>query len=88
MSDRLEQQTAVLAERLVAGDRPAAERALDGLRELAWHRRAAEVRARRHVGPGTRGAVLGRAILRRKPRAHDLTAGQASDVIAAGRRGA
>jgi hypothetical protein len=27
---------------------------LDGLRELTWHRRAAEVRGRRHAGPGLR----------------------------------
>ncbi len=41
--------------------------------ELAWHRRV---------------AARGRAVLRRKPRAHDITAGEASDLIAAGRRGA
>ncbi len=88
MTDHLERQTDTLAALLVAGDYQAAERTLDGLRELAWHRRAGEIRARRHVGPGTRGAVLGRAVLRRKPRANDITAGEASDLIAAGRRGA
>ncbi len=47
---------------------PLAERALDVLRELAWHRRAAMLRARRHAGPGTRAVGLGRASLRPKPR--------------------
>jgi hypothetical protein len=27
---------------------------LDGLRELAWHRRATELRGRRHAGPRMR----------------------------------
>jgi len=84
VSDHLERQTATLAALLVAGEFHAAEAALDALRELAWHRRAAEIRARRHAGPGTHG----RAVLRRKPRARDITAGEASDLIAAGRRGA
>ena len=53
-----------------AGDSQAAERTLDGLRELAWHRRAGEIRARRHAAPGTRAAARGRAVVRRKPRAH------------------
>lgn len=88
MSDRLEHQTDTLAALLLAGEFHAAELALDGLRELVWHRRAAEIRARRHAGPGTHGAALGRAVLRRKPRAHGITAGEASDLIAAGRRGA
>jgi len=88
MSDQLERQTDALAALLVAGDYQAAERALDALRELAWHRRAAEIRARRHAGPGAHGAAPGRAVLRRRPRAHDIAAGEASDLIAAGRRGA
>ncbi len=40
----------------------AAEQALDGLRELAWRRRADAIRARRHAAPGTR------AFVRLKPR--------------------
>jgi hypothetical protein len=84
MADQLDDLTALL----IAGEYPTAERAIDALRELAWHRRAAEIRARRHAGPGTRGASLGRAVLRRRPRAHDMMAGEASDLIAAGRRGA
>ena len=88
MTDQLEHQTDALAALLAAGDFRAAERTLDGLRELAWHRRASEIRARRHAGPGARGPAPGRAVVRRKPRAHDITAGEASDLIAAGRRGA
>ena len=84
MSDQLEHQTDALAALLVAGDHPAAERALDALRELAWHRRAAEIRARRHAGPG----MHARVVRRRKPRARLIAAGEASDLIAAGRRGA
>ena len=88
MSDQFEHQTDALAELLLAGEFHAAERAVDGLRELAWHCRAGEIRARRHAGPGTRAAILGRATVRRKPRTHDMTAGEASDLIAAGRWGA
>ncbi len=88
MTDLTERSTDALAALLAAGDYQAAERTLDGLRELAWHRRAGEIRARRHVGPGPRRASLGRAVPRWKPRAHDSTAGAASDLIAAGRRGA
>ena len=88
MSDQIEQQTDAQAALLVAGEFHAAEAALDGLRELAWHRRVAEIRARRHVAPGPRRVRLGRAVLRRKPRPHDITAGEASDLIAAGKRGA
>ena len=63
------------------------ERQTDALAALlvAGDYRAAEIRARRHAGPGMRGASLGRAVLRRRPRAHDVTAGEASDLIAAGR---
>ena len=81
MIDHLERQTATLAALLVAGEFHAAEVAVDSVRELAWRRRAAVVRARRHVGPGVRGAGHGRAVLRRKPRAHAITAGEASDLI-------
>ncbi len=88
MTDQLEHQTDDLAALLIAGDHPTAERAIDALRELAWHRRADVVRARRHAGPGVRGAMLGRAIVRRKPRTRATAAGEASDAIAAGRRGA
>ena len=88
MTEQLEHQADDVAALLIAGDHPTAERAIDALRELAWRRRAGEVRARRHAGPGVRGAVLGRATLRRKPRARGMTAGEASDVIAVGRRGA
>ena len=106
-----------LAAPLIAGDYPTAERAVDALRELTWRQRADAIRTRRHAGPGTRGAVLGRAVMRRKARghvavvairrrkpasdkqravlyrrgirvAHDITAGEASDLIAEGRRGA
>ncbi len=59
-----------LTDMLAAGDYQAAERTLDGLRELAWHRRAGEIRARRHAAPGTRAAARGRAVVRRRPRAH------------------
>ena len=88
MTDQLEHQTDALAAQLVAGDYQAAERTLDGLREVTWHRRAGEIRARRHAAPGPRRVWLGRAVLRRKPRTRDITAGEASDLIAAGRRGA
>ena len=88
MTDQFEHQTDALAALLVSGDHPAAERAVDGLRELAWRRRAGEIRARRHAAPGPRRVWLGRAVLRRKPRTHAVTAGEASDLIAAGRRGA
>ena len=84
MSDHLERQTDALAALLVAGDYQGAERTLDALRELAWHRRAGEIRARRHASPGARAMSLRRAVLRRKPRARDITAGEASDLIAAG----
>ena len=88
MTDRLEHQTDDLAALLIGGDHPTAERAVDALRELAWRRRAAEIRARRHAGPGVRGAMLGRAVMRWKPRTRATIAGEASDPIAAGRRGA
>ena len=76
MTEQLEHQADDVAALLIAGDHPTAERAIDALRELAWRRRATVVRARRHAGPGTRGAMRGRAILRLKPRAHvaDITA--------------
>ena len=77
-----------LAALLIAGKYPTAERAVDALRELAWRGRAAEIHARRHAGPGVRGAMLGRAILRRKPRTRATIAGAVSDPIVAGRRGA
>ena len=80
--ERVVAATDAFAALLVAGDRPAAERALDALRELAWHRRAAEIRGRRHAGPGTRGAVLGRAVVRRKPR---MRGAEALDLIRADR---
>ena len=88
MSDHLERQTATLAALLVAGEFRAAERTLDAVRELAWHRRAREVRARRHAGPGPLRASFGRPVLRRKPRTHAIAAGEASDLISAGRLGA
>ena len=88
MTDQIERQTDDLAAFLIAGEYPTAERALGGLRELAWRRRAAAVRVRRHAGPGTRGAALGRAVVRRRPRTRASTAGEASGPIAAGRRGA
>ena len=81
-------QTKDLAALLIAGDYPTPERAIDALCELAWRRRADVVRARRHAGPGARGAMRGRAIMRRKPRTRATVAGEASDLIAAGRRGA
>jgi hypothetical protein len=40
-----------LAALVVTGDRRSAARVLDGLRELTWHRRASEIRGRRHAGP-------------------------------------
>ena len=88
MTDQFERQTDDLAALLIAGNYPTAERAVDALRELAWHRRADVVRARRHAGPGVRGAMLGRAIMRRKPRTRATVGAAASDPIAAGRRGA
>jgi hypothetical protein len=75
-----------LAALLIAGDYPTAQGAVDALRELAWRRRADVVRARRHAGPAVRGAMLGRAVMRRKPRTRATVAGEASDLIAAGRR--
>ena len=83
MTDQLDHRTDDLATALIAGDQPAAERALDALRELVWCRRADVVRARRHAGPRVRG----RATVRRKPRTRATLAGEASDLIAAGRRG-
>jgi hypothetical protein len=77
-----------LAALLIAGEHATAERAVDALRELVWRRRADVVRARRHAGPGARRASYGRAIVRRKPRTRATVAGEASDLIAAGRRGA
>ena len=77
-----------LAAPLIAGDHPTAEQAVDALRELAWRRRADAVRTRRHAGPGARGAVLGRAIVRRKPRTRATVVGETDQTIAAGRRGA
>ena len=79
MSDHLERQADHLAALLVAGDHPAAERALDGLRELAWRRRADAIRAKRHASPGAR------AFVRLKPR---LRAADATTEPVAGRRGA
>ncbi len=70
MSDQFEHRTDDLATALIAGDHPTAERAVDALRELAWRRRAGEIRARRHVSPGARRASRGGGGLRRKPRAH------------------
>ena len=66
---------------------PPAERALDVLRELAWHRRAAMLRSRRHAGPRTRAAVLGRACLRPKPRRPRASAAARLRAIARVRRG-
>ena len=43
-----------LATLVIAGDRHATERVLEGLRVLVWHRRAAEIRGRRHAGPRLR----------------------------------
>jgi hypothetical protein len=51
---RIEHVTDELAALVIAGDCQAAARVLDGLRELAWHRRASEVRGRRHAGPRLR----------------------------------
>ena len=78
--------TETLAALLIAGDHPTAEWALDALRELAWRRRATVLRARRDAGPGPRGAMLGRAVMRRKPRTRATVTGEASDPIVAGRR--
>ena len=88
MTDQFEHQTDDLATALIAGDHPTAERAVDALRELAWHRRADEIRARRHPSPGARRVSLGRAVLRRKPRGHGIAAGRETGLIATGRRGA
>jgi hypothetical protein len=88
VTDQFEHRTDDLATALIAGNHPAAERAVDALRELAWHRRSGEIRARRHAGPGVRGAPRGRAIVRRKPRTRATVVGEVSDPIAAGRRGA
>jgi hypothetical protein len=49
---RIEVVTDELAARLLAGDRHAAERLVDELRELAWQRRAAVIRGRRHRALG------------------------------------
>ncbi len=84
----MSEATETLAALLIAGDHPTAERAVDALRELVWRRRADMVRARRHPSPGARRVSLGRAVIRRKPRTKGITAGEASDLIAAGRRGA
>ena len=117
MSDHLEHQTDGLAALLIAGDHATAERAVDALRELAWRWRADAIRTPRNAGPGTRGTVLRRAVVRRKPRGHvaviairrrrpssekqlavlyrrgirvalDITTAEASDLIAAARKGA
>jgi len=69
------------------GEFGTAERALAVLRELAWHRRAAMLRARRHAGPGARAAVLGRAYLRPKPRRPRASAADRLGAIARMRRG-
>ena len=50
----IERMNVELLALLRAGDRPAAERLLDELRELAWQRRATVIRGRRHSGPGLR----------------------------------
>jgi hypothetical protein len=88
VTDRLEHQTDDLAALLIVGDHLTPERAIDALRDLAWRRRAAELRARRHPSPGARRVSLARAVMRRKPRTRATVAGEASDLIAAGRRGA
>ena len=88
MTGQFEDQADALAALLVAGEFRAAERTLDAVRELAWHRRASEVRARRHAGPGPLRASFGRPVLRRKPRTHAISAGEASDLITRGRLGA
>ncbi len=51
---QIEVATDELATLVIAGDRHAASRVLDGLRVLVWHRRAAHVRGRRHAGPRLR----------------------------------
>jgi hypothetical protein len=43
-----------LADLLIAGDLHAAAGVLEGLRVLVWYQRAAEIRGRRHAGPGLR----------------------------------
>jgi hypothetical protein len=55
----IERVSAELVSLLRAGDRPAAERLIDELRELAWQRRAAVIRGRRHCGPGLRASDEG-----------------------------
>ena len=72
---------------LAASQLAATGRALDALREVAWHRRAAMLRARRHAGPGTRAAVLGRASLRSKPRRPRASAADRLGAIARMGRG-
>jgi hypothetical protein len=46
-----------LAALLIAGDHHAAAWMLEGLRELVWQQRAAEVRGRRHTGPRLRSVA-------------------------------
>ena len=87
MIDHVEFQTDALTTLLAPGEFRAADRALDALRELAWHRRAAMLRARRHAGPGTRAAVLGRAYLRPKLRRPRASAADRLGAIARMRRG-
>jgi hypothetical protein len=60
LASQIDIATNELAALLIAGDRHAASRVLGGLRVLAWHRRAAVLRGRRHGGPGRR-AVARRA---------------------------
>jgi hypothetical protein len=57
LSPQIEAANDELASLVIAGDRHAAAWVLEGLRELAWHQRAAEVRGRRHVGPGLRSVA-------------------------------
>jgi hypothetical protein len=54
LESQIETATDELAALVIAGDRHAASPVLAGLRELVWHRRAAEVRGRRHAGPRQR----------------------------------
>jgi hypothetical protein len=54
LESQIEAANDELATLLIAGDRHAAAWVLEGLRALAWHQRAAELRVRRHVGPGLR----------------------------------
>jgi hypothetical protein len=57
LASQIETANDELAGLIIAGDRHAAAGVLEGLRELAWHRRAAEVRGRRHAGPGLRSVA-------------------------------